>query len=255
MNQWSIMIYNENPISLPTCKNYGTRYQMYLYCTDLPLRHSWDWCNSDSVPRNAFITLRRTMTVPPVMLQISHINSWMTGITAVWTTSGIAFAWTQVGMYVRTPKVQEQIDKTWQNRTESCKIGWFCSIWFLCCPECHSAPEPDPLLERANQTEFALVVDWLAYWVICHMMSYVNITKIAMVKAAKLFDFRCPFKLVTGWKWHRTLSCFLFRPAPPSQHVFWSSCNPSVCPTCSLVIPFPKHTVILAVQVCKKSTK
>ena len=40
----------------------------------------------------------------------------------------------------------------------------------MSCPECHSAPEAhrtDPLLERANQIEFALVVDWFAYWVIC----------------------------------------------------------------------------------------
>ena len=140
-----------------------------MYRTDLSLRHFWDWCNSDSVPRNAFITLRAMMIMlPSSMQQISHVNSSMTRIIVVWTTSGIAFTWTRVAIYARKPNVQKQIDKTLQKSYTSVQK---CLVLKLC--RALSVTARLKLTERTHcwkeqiKSSLRLWAIGFSYWVIC----------------------------------------------------------------------------------------
>ena len=185
--------------------------------TDLSLRHFWDWCNSDSVPRNAFITLRAMIMLPSSMQQISHVNSSMTRIIVVWTTSGIAFTWTRVAIYVRKPNLQKQIDKTWQNRTQSCKIVWFRNYvvpWVS--QRAWSSPN-GPTVGKSKSNRVCTCGR-----LVCLLGHMWTSGKLPWCKQ-QLFDVQCPFKLVGCWKWHRN--------APDTLVIFVPPCPPS--PTCS----------------------
>ena len=185
--------------------------------TDLSLRHFWDWCNSDSVPRNAFITLRAMIMLPSSMQQISHVNSSMTRIIVVWTTSGITFTWTRVAIYVRKPNVQKQIDKTLQNRTQSCKIVWF---WNYVVPWVSQRAWSSPNGPTVGKSKSNRVC--ACGRLVCLLGHMWTSGKLPWCKQRNCLMFNVHSNwshAENGTGTHRTLSWFLFRPAPPPQHV------------------------------------